>query len=68
MQSKARGRSRQKVNAVVTRGDGSVEDWGQITHPSAWHELLYAIRHPIIIFNRQRWRLKQWFLKYKTQA
>ncbi len=67
MHARSRAGARPQVSAVVTRADGSVEDWGRIERRGLLSTLAYAVARPVTIINRQRWRLRQWFRKRKTQ-
>jgi len=60
-----KGKSVLRVNAKITRADGSVEDWGRITYRSRWEALWYAVTHPILMAKRRYW---QWQALSRTQA
>lgn len=68
MTYQTKGSSRIVVNAVVTRADGTVEDWGVLNHKTKADKFWYAVKNPRVIFNRQKWRLRQWFHKFKIQG
>jgi hypothetical protein len=56
------------IRAVIKRADGSVEDWGVVHHSDPAAARAYALKHPDVIANRIKWRMKQWFRKSKTQG
>ena len=64
----AGGGSKTLVSIVVTRADGTKEDWGRMVHASQQDKLVYELTHPVVMLNRLRWRLKQWYRKSRTPA
>jgi hypothetical protein len=56
-----KGGSKIRIGVVVTRADGTKEDWGRMVHASERDRCVYALTHPLVMLNRLRWRLKQWF-------
>lgn len=54
------GGAKPRVNIVVVRADGRVEDWGRMVHASRKDELLYMLTHPVVMLNRLVWRFKSW--------
>jgi hypothetical protein len=67
-QTVQKGGTRARVNIVVNRADGTVENWGRMVHASRAAALLYALSHPVTMINRLRWRLKQWHRLSRTPA
>ena len=57
-----------RMSCVITRADGSRENWGRMVHTSRAAAWLYALTHPVTMINRLRWRLKQWLRLSQTPA
>ena len=64
---KAISGSKTAISAVVTRADGTKEDWGRIVHMTGKDRIKYELTHPLVMLNRLRWRLRQWYRMSQTQ-
>jgi hypothetical protein len=62
----AKGGGKATISAVITRADGTVEDWGRIVHVDDAEKRKYELSHPKLMFNRMRWRRK-WRASSQTQ-
>jgi len=57
------------ADAVITRANGNVENWGRLAHKSWLQKQLYTLKHPVLIFvKRPYWRFRQWRRQSLIQA